>query len=205
MQETTNNPQGGEGNVAVNTPNTVTPPVENRPASTATTGGSAPEPSAEAKKAGTSPAKEKVQVDKDVLERLLNRVDDLEAAADIGRLSRIQSLRSQGKLIKTAKLGVYDKKIVLGWATVKDDVYTDEKGVIHEDQQIQLKLDDVDVEGNRIVTDSEPMSYRTFARLITRVTGEVIKESTDQDGHRTMTVKLDDGREHELSVVFINP
>lgn len=196
MENNTNNSQEGQGNVVVAPPNTITPPVENRPV--------APKATVEAPAATAGKEKEMVPVPKDVLERLLNRVDDLEAAADIGRLSRVQGLRSQGKLVKTAKLSVYNGKVVLGWFTVKDDVYTDEKGVIHEDQQVKLILDDKDEEGNKVVVESEPVSYRTFSRVITKITGEVIKESSDSEGRKTVTIKLDDGREYELSVVFIN-
>lgn len=158
---------------------------------------------------GATPASKKtVEVDAAVLEKLLNTVEkqgdqikDLTQAADLGRLTRIQAARNQGKLVKTAKLSVYEGKIVLGWALIKDDVYTDEKGTIHEDQVIQLKLDEG--KGNE-PSDSKPMPYRTFARVITKVEGEVIKETKDKDGRLFFTIQLEDGREFELPIVFIN-
>jgi len=152
--------------------------------------------------------KESVEVPKDVLERLLDTVEkqgekikDLESAADVGRLSRIQQARNAGKLVKSAKLSIYEGKVVLGWSRVKDDVYFDESGRLHEDQQVELYLDNGK---NKKPTKTEPMSYRAFARLTTKIEGEVIKESKDKEGQIMFTVQLEDGREFELPIVFLN-
>lgn len=152
--------------------------------------------------------KKTVEVDAETFEKLVTgfetmqqKVKDLEGAADIGRLQRIQAARNEGKLVKAAKVSTYEKKYVLGWSTVKDDVWFDESGKQHEDQQIELYL----FEGkDKEPTKSEPMSYRQFARLTTKISGEVIKESRNSDGTVLFTVLLPDGLELELPIVFLN-
>lgn len=156
--------------------------------------------------------KKKVEVDADVLERLVGgyeslqqKVKDLEGAADIGRLARIQALRAEGKLVKNAKLSLYEGAVVLGWVTVKDDVYTDERGVIHEDQQIALYIDDgKDEHGKQKTKKTDAISYRTFARVVTKIEGEVVREIKDSDGRMVYGIRLEDGREYDLPITFIN-
>lgn len=149
----------------------------------------------------------KIEVDADVLERLLasqedmkQKIADLEGAADVGRLERIQASRNQGKLIKKAKVNFWDGKPVVAWVAEKDDVWFDEAGRLHEDQQIALYL----YNGDEKPIKSNPMSYRTFARLVTKKEGEVIKESKDTDGAVSFTVMLPDGLQLELPIVFLN-
>lgn len=151
--------------------------------------------------------KKTVEVDAETLDKLVSgyenlqkKVKDLEGAADLGRLQRIQAARNDGKLVKSAKVGMYDKKYVLGWVVVKDDVYFDESGKMNEDQQIKLFLH----EGEGKASETKPMSYRQFSRLVTKIEGEVIKESRDSDGKISFTVLLPDGLELELPIVFLN-
>lgn len=152
--------------------------------------------------------KKTVEVDADTLEKLVSgyeslqeKVKDLEGAADIGRLQRIQAARNSGKLVKNAKVNVYENKFVMGWTVEKDDVYFDESGRMHEDQQISLFL----FEGKgKEPSKTAPMSYRQFARLVTKVEGEVVKESKDADGMVSFVVLLPDGMELELPIVFLN-
>lgn len=182
---------GGNANAGAN----LTPPVQQQ---------TPPPPPVEEKK--------KVEVDADVLERLVSgyeklqdKVKDLEGAADVGRLARIQSMRAEGKLVKNAKLSVYEGLIVLGWVTVKDDVYTDERGVIHEDQQIALFVDDgKDEHGKQKSKKTDAISYRTFARVVSKIEGEVVREIKDSEGRTTYGIRLEDGREYDLPITFIN-
>lgn len=203
--------ENGDGAAPSEENTTGTPP--STPAST-TAGENAP-PAPRPRTRATAPVEEekkKVEVDVDVLERLLDTVEkqgqrlkDVEAAADVGRLNRIQQARNEGKLVKNAKVSMYDNKVVLGWARIKDDVYFDEAGRLHEDQQVALYLDDgKDEKGKQKTTKSEPMSYRAFARLTSKLEGEVISERKDKDGTMFYTVQLEDGREYELAIVFIN-
>lgn len=152
--------------------------------------------------------KKEVKVDSEILQKLMDKMEkqeqqikDLEASADVGRLQRIQSLRNQGKLVKKAKVNVYNGKYVLGWAKVKDDVYFDEQGRIHEEQTVELTLDNG--EGNEPVK-SDVMTYRTFSRLCQKEEGEVIRESKDADGQVSFAIQLVNGRVFELPIVFIN-
>lgn len=185
----------------------------------ATPGGGSAGPATPGKtESSTAPADTKkkdsntVEVDKDVLKKVLDTIEkqkidieDLKASADIGRLSRIQQARESGKLVKTAKLSVYDKKIVVGWIKESDDVWFDEQGRLNEDQKICLFLENDDKEVNEgKPIKSKPMSYREFSRVVTKIEGEVIKESKDSDGQTFFTVQLDDGREFELPIQFIN-
>ena len=154
------------------------------------------------------PAKKVVEVDAEVLQKLVGgyeklqeQVKDLTQAADLGRLSRIQQARNAGKLVKAAKISVYEGKVVLGWARVKDDVFFDEGGRLHEDQQVELYLDSGDI---KKPTKTEPMSYRQFARVTQKVEGEVIGETKDKEGQMSYTVQLEDGREFTLPIVFLN-
>lgn len=162
-----------------------------------------------------APVKKTVEVDAEVLEKLLNTVEaqgeqlrknsdkigDLTEAADLGRLHRIEQARMAGKLVKNAKVSMYEGKIVLGWSRIKDDVYLDEQNRLHEDQTIQLVLDEGE---GKEPTKSEVIPYRTFMRVVTKVEGEVIGDRLDQDGSRFYKIKFEDGREMEFSIVFIN-
>lgn len=152
------------------------------------------------------PKSDEVVVDKSILEKLLSRVDRLEedneilrGAADKGRLSRIESLRAQGKLVKTAKVNFLDNKAVVGWSKVKDDVYFDSEGKLHETQIVKVYLDGKDGE-----KETRELDYRTFSRTMQKVEGEVISESSDKDGNVSCTIQLKDGREYKIDVLFIN-
>jgi hypothetical protein len=152
--------------------------------------------------------KKKVEVDADVLKKLLDRVDkqdeqlkDLTQAADMGRLQRIQDLKGTGKLRKGVKISVYDGKYVLGWSTLRNDVRVNQEGKIEEDQQIELLLDAGDgVEPEK----TGAISLRDFSRLITKEVGEVIKEIRDEDGRMSFLLELKSGRKFELPIVFLN-
>ncbi len=155
-----------------------------------------------------APKGKMVEVDSSVLEKLLTsqeemkkKIEDLEGAADVGRLGRIQAARNSGKLVKNAKVNFWDGKPVLAWVAEKDDVWFDEQGRLHEDQQITVVM--YEGEG-KTPSKSKPVSYRTFSRLVTKKDGEVIKESKDNDGAVSFTVLLADGLQIELPIVFLN-
>ena len=173
-----------------------------------------PLPSSEFKKDEDETPKEKrmVQVDAETLEKLVagyekmeQKVEDLTKAADVGRLARIEQLRNQGKLVKSAKVSVYSGKVVLAWVSVKDDIFFDDQGRLHEDQQVELILDGGLDDNGKIITErTKPMSYREFARLITKADCEVVRESKDKDGVTFFTLLHSSGREYELPISFIN-
>lgn len=151
---------------------------------------------------------ETVTVDKAMLERLINKVEkleelgaDLTSAADLGRLQRVQDARNKGKLMKTASVAMYDKKYVVGWASIKDDVWIDADNKLHEDQQIELYL--YEGAGNP-PSKTKPMSQKEFVRLTDSVKAEVVRETRDDDGQTFQTVVLANGEKLEISIVFLN-
>ena len=143
-----------------------------------------------------------VSVDAKVLNKVLARLEKVEEdneilrqAADVGRISRIEGMRAEGKLVKSAKVNFLDGQAVLGWAKVKDDVYFDQEGKLHETQIVKVVLEDE--------TETE-MDYRTFYRTITKQEGEVISENKDKDGNMNYVIQMKDGREYTLDVLFVN-
>ena len=153
------------------------------------------------------PKNKTVEVDQEVLRKLVDTVEtqkqdieDLKSSADLGRLSRIQQARESGKIIKTAKLSVFNNKIVVGWIKESDDVWFDEQGRLNEDQKVCLFLDN----GEEEPVKTKPMSYREFSRITTKIEGEVIGESKNKEGQVFFKIQLEDGREFELPIQFIN-
>jgi hypothetical protein len=149
-------------------------------------------------------SKKKVEVEQDVLEKLLNRVDKLEAdneilreVADKNRLTRVEEMRAQGKLVKKVNLNTFDNKIIIGWKTIKDDVYIDQQGRLHETQVIGLVF-----EGEKEV--SHELDMRSFSRLIIKVPVEVIEDGKDKEGNVNFTVQTRDGREIKIDSKFVN-
>lgn len=149
-----------------------------------------------------------VKIDKDTLKTLVEgfesmkqKVEDLEGAANLGRLERVKSARDKGELVKTAKVSLWQGKMILGWQTVVDDVYVDERGRIIEDQQIKLFVDEGE---GKEPTQTDAMPYKMFARLSDKLVGEVIKESKNLDGSVEFTLKFEDGREVTLPITFLN-
>lgn len=146
--------------------------------------------------------KKTVEVDADTLQKVMDKLEKqekdisiLREAADKGRLGRIEDLRNQGKLIKTARMSVYNGQIVKGWVKVKDDVYIDSEGRLHEQQVVRLFLED----------DSTPeLDYRSFSRLLTKIEGEVVEEGKDKDGNSNVTILFPDGKKLKTDVIFIN-
>jgi hypothetical protein len=138
--------------------------------------------------------KDVVEVKKEVLEKLLERVDSLEKrneilteAADKGRLSRVEQLRNQGKLVKSVFINTYNEKIIVGWKKIKDDVYKDQEGRLHEDQVVGLIFEGEDEVGTEL-------DIRSFVRLLVKIPAEVIEESKDRDGNTNFVVIIKDGK-----------
>lgn len=150
----------------------------------------------------TKPVDEEIPVPKSTLEKLLARVETLEKdnellkeVADKDKLNRIALMRAGGKLIKTVRLNTINNKIIIGWAKVKDDVYFDEQGRLHEEQIIMVFYED---------GDKTQLDYRAFSRLRATVSGEVIAETKDNDGNTNYKIQLPDGHEINIDVKFVN-
>lgn len=147
---------------------------------------------------------EKVTIEKSALEKVLSRLDKLESdnqilreVADKNRLTRVEDMRAQGKLVKKVNLNTYENKIIIGWKKIKDDVYIDSQGRLHEDQVVGLFF-----RGDK--EPSREIDIRSFARLIVKVPVEVIEEGKDKEGNINFTVQLSDGDTLKIDSKFIN-
>ena len=154
--------------------------------------------------AAVNPPKKTVEVDSDMLQKVLARVEKLEddnkilrEVADKNRLGRVEELRAQGKLVKSVNLNVFEGKIVVAWKTIRNDVYQDTKGILHEDQVVGLIFEGETGVGKEI-------DIRAFARLMVKVSTEVIEEGKDKDGNINFTVLTKDGRQIKIDSKFIN-
>lgn len=155
----------------------------------------------------TEPVEKKekmIEVPADTLERLLKTVESqgkkieiLTEVADKNRLTRVEELRSQGKLVKQVNLNVFEGKIVIGWKKIKDDVYIDTQGRLHEDQVVGLIFF-----GDKEV--GKEIDIRAFGRLMAKVPAEVTEEGKDKDGNTNFTVLTKDGQEIKIDAKFIN-
>jgi len=145
---------------------------------------------------------ETVAVPRNTLEKLLGRVEKLEKdnevlkeVADKNKLAQVERQRSGGKLVKTVTVSQVNSQLVLGWSKVKDDVYFDEQGRLHEEQVVNIHF-----EGG----DTREMDYRAFSRLRTPVKAEVVGESRDNEGHSNLKLQFADGKELEIDSKYVN-
>lgn len=157
-----------------------------------------------AKKEAEKASKNTVEVDAEVLERLLKTVESqgkkieiLTEVADKNRLTRVEEMRAQGKLVKKVGLNTYEGKIVIAEKSVKNDVYTDQHGIMHEDQTVALYF-----LGEKEV--GPEINIRSRTRLLKRIECEVLEEGKDKDGNINFTVQTPDGREIKIDSKFIN-
>jgi len=146
--------------------------------------------------------KDIVEVPRETLQKLMDRLEKVEEknailleAADKGKVARIESLRNGGKLVKSVNVNLINNKVILGWTKVRDDVYFDEQGRLHEEQSIRVIYDD---------KSEVEMDYRSFSRLKDQILGEVISENKNREGDTTLKIILPDGRELDLDVKFVN-
>ncbi len=164
------------------------------------------EPSVPAEKKNTVP------VDRSVLEQILanqkkldetianqaKTIEMLRSVADKGRLAKFEEQNRGTQLVRRAKVGVWRGDVILGFTMVKDEVGF-ENGVLKENQVIRVYLD----KGKGKEPVPTDLEYLFFYRNLSRLEGEVIREARSSTGE-TRTIKLDDGREFELDVRFIN-
>ncbi len=180
-------------------------PEENEEANTNLGEGQAPVPVPKKTETDT------VLVEKAVLEQILENQRRLEntikqqekdismltTVADKGRLAKYED-KNRGTLIRTARVGIWKGDVILGWVMVKDEVGF-VHGVLQETQIIKLFLD----AGPGNSPKEQEVEYLNFYRNVSRATGDVLKESRGTNGE-TRLIKLQDGREFELDIRFIN-
>lgn len=150
-----------------------------------------------------------VEVPEDVLEKILAKQElqdkemeklkkdneILREVADKGRLNKADQARADGKIMKIVRLSKIGDAYVVGWKRIKDEVYTDERGVIHEDQQVEYYFN----EG-----EAQMMSDVKFSRNRRQEECEVISETKDKDGKITYVVLTKKGLELPIDITFIN-
>ena len=153
---------------------------------------------------------EKVEVNKDALDKLLARVEKqdeklkmLEAVADKGRVFNYESRRATKKPMKV-HLCKYNDKYIIGWRNALDVIkYHPTTGMpVGEEQQMELIL--LDKEGK--TTKEMIHGYARFVEIgnTNKVECDVISKNESWDGKWTYNIKLPDGREISLDQAFIN-
>lgn len=144
---------------------------------------------------------ETVTLSKDAFDEMMKRLKKVEDDAllraqvdDRNTAAKIESLRKEGKIIKSVKVRKIDGKYVLRFKTLEDEVYISD-GKLHEKQTVELTFDDESV---RVL----PM--RQWAGISEYVPFDVISESRDQEGDLFFKVKNVEGKELEINVKYVN-
>ena len=132
---------------------------------------------------------EMITVKKSEWDDIVNTVAMLKESADVGRMARAESKR-QGKVTPTGRVTVVGDRVVVAWRMKEDFVGKNPNGVWVERQIIGLTLDD----GTKV-----DMPYTEFVKV--RKANCTITNRTYDDiaDILTLKVKLDDGRELEIS------
>ena len=153
---------------------------------------------------------EKVEVNKDALDKLVARVEEqdkklemLEAVADKSRVFNYQNRGKRKEAIKV-HLAVCDGKYLIGWKTLKDQLIKHPvTGVVTgEVQEYEIKLIDDDGKTSTQIINSYPAF--SDVRYNERVLVDVINKTTDYDDNVTYEVRLPKGRQIKLPSQFVN-
>lgn len=149
-----------------------------------------------------APKSTKVEVEADVLNRLLEWVQDLETkmseyekTASQDQIRKIEALRAQGKLVKSVRVHKHENQHVLGWKITRDDVWVDSNGKLNEFQEVELFLED---------GKTAKMSLLQFTRSTQSQSYEVIKEAKTALGDIEFTVDVGGGKELTILGKFVN-
>lgn len=142
------------------------------------------------------PKKDTVEVSKGLLESLQKKIDMLEQVADKKSLALYYS-RNKAELPKIVRLRMMDGKVIVGWRTVKDEVYEDSvTRRWKEIQIIQLLYED---------GETEEMSLTDFVRKYTHISAKVLSTSVDSEtGQEALKVETDTGKIYEIGVQYVN-
>lgn len=147
------------------------------------------------------PKSKKVEVDADIMANILAELKDLkvkqreyEASASQDQIAKIERMRGEGKLVKSARVRHIDGKKVVGWKLVTDEVYYAD-GKVHEKQEYKVIFSD---------SSDKVMDIRDFTRKTEYQSYDVIKESKDMNGVIEYTMNTEDGEELLIKETFIN-
>lgn len=149
---------------------------------------------------------EEPKQESELIKSLISKVDELAKqnemllqVADRKALSTYYS-RNQKNLPKIARLNVIDGKVIVGWKLSANDVYKENIGgnyIWRERQTIKLMLED----------NSEiEMSYSDYIKKYQQVESKIISRTEDEvtGSIRLKLVRIDNGKEYEIDVAFIN-
>lgn len=148
------------------------------------------------------PKSEKVELNREDLERLMKRLDDqdktinlLVKSADKGRYSKALNDSSNTSLIRTVRVSKYTKngKIIMGWKMTHDQCEI-VAGRWVEDQRTMLIFED---------GTEEEVTLLDFYRKIAPIEGEIVSRTEKQDDS-ILKVSFPDGKEIEISAKFVN-
>lgn len=135
---------------------------------------------------------ETIVVKKSALDALIAKVDMLTAVADKGRLQRYQAA-NQTEQNRNCRVSMLGGKVIVGWATVKNEVQKNMSGIWSESQVVQIVTED---------GEKSEMPYIEFAR-VPKVQGEIVGRS-NEGGVETLKIRMEDGRVVSLDRTFVN-
>ena len=154
---------------------------------------------------------DKVVIEKSFLEEIRKTMDEqkgtiakqnediemLKQVADKSKLSAFYGRNKESVPTQYKLRTINDKevdKVILGWRTIKDDVYIEGSKVI-ENQVIELILED----GTR-----KEMSYINFVRLYKTVQCSKVGDRTENDSIIVKLERNDNKKVYEVDVKFVN-
>lgn len=148
-----------------------------------------------------TPTPNKIEVDKDIFDRILTEIADLkqktseyEKTASQDQIRKIEALRASGHLVKSVKLRHFNGKLVVGWKMTKDNVWVAD-GRLHEVQEMDVFYDDGSKESTTLLQFTRGTSYKTY---------EVLKEAKTSIGEVEYTVDAGGGKELVVLNKFVN-
>jgi len=145
------------------------------------------------------PPTEVVQVKKDDLQKLLDRIDKIEkenqklsAIADVGRLAHYEATHRETSS-KVYRVSTYQDKIITSWEMVQNKVWKDPQGEWQEKQEIEITTED----GSKAI-----LPYIEFVTNTHKVEASLV--STTQKGNKTYLELNVQGRKLLLDSTYVN-
>lgn len=122
-----------------------------------------------------------------IVEEQSKKIEMLEEVADVGRIDRYRAEHG-GPRPKFVRLSVFQKKIVLGWATVENEVeYDYETDTVSENQTIEVILKDETAEGGMI---KKRIPLRVFGVSMHKIDAEVLTTTVSARGQTIFDVEV---------------
>jgi len=104
--------------------------------------------------------------------------------------------RHQQKVPPVVKLRTIDGKVIIGWRTIKDEVYQDPVTMRWTEKQI---IEVIFEDGK-----TQQLALMDYVRLYRHIEAKVISTLTDIDGKIAFKVQTNDGREYVIGAEFVN-